>query len=560
MYSILEVDDITHNDWVITFLIQNGMTINNNVQDKINALYLLKSGNLLSPISIDDVFKLSTEFIKGIVQVNNYKENNDFEGRLYVLIILHNWGNLREEDNTYIRNKRFLNLFRYVFGQLYRITNKDINKLGDFNSILNNADILRKYVMTMPSGIISFLPINMATNNDTNVLPFHSEMMILLDEDVIGGIYNSTVKLLEGYDMGDSVRKEYNKLYSPPGIIQRNHFNKGYNWNDGFPYKRLDPKFGSIITMIRKLQILSSNMIIGKIPEKQVDFTVYRLNRLGSPSFIDNPLNLIDAGPEEYDLNKLTDYYTEYARVRARFGTFQSPYEYYLKNKNRLYGGVYNKREYIYRNTKEANQFKITTTMYIIDYFNCKKMLDFTAGWGDRLFGAVIKDIEYVGIDPNIELQPGHNENINTFGDPNKQIIHYNYAENFDFSTLDNDYDVCFTSPPFFDVEIYSNNINLETNFRLWLHNFLFDVITKSWSKIRLNGHLCLHIGDTKQNPIIEPTILYILSNLTNSQYIGYFGVKGRHIVGIYVFKKIEQSTPRDLELDMFRNTYPDLY
>lgn len=326
-----------------------------------------------------------------------------------------------------------------------------------------------------------------------------------------------------------------------------------YNWNDGFPYKRLDPKFGSPDELVQQLKVC-------KIYDDVGDFSVYRRSKIGTPSFLDKPLCLIDAGSDEYELNKLTDYYTEYARVRARYGNLLSPYDYYFRNKHRIRGGIYDQREYLYKNVKEATQFKITTTIYIIDYFDCKKMLDFSAGWGDRLFGAVIRDIKYTGIDPNTDLQSGHTEIINTFGNRNKQIIYYDYAEKFDFSILDNDYDVCFTSPPFFNVEIYSQQIQLTPNYVLWMRNFLFDVIVKAWSKIRPHGHMCLHLGDTKQHSIIEPALLFILTNIPDSQYIGYFGVKGRNTVGIYVFHKMTSIISRQRESEIFQRYYPELF
>lgn len=335
-----------------------------------------------------------------------------------------------------------------------------------------------------------------------------------------------------------------------------------YNYDDGFPYKRLAPEFGDIHEIFRKLRNYHSN-------DSEGNFEIPIRKRLPEPCFIDQPLALIKAD-NVYELNKLPDYFTEYQRVRAKYyGEEFSPYEYYMANKDKFNGTVHQKREQLYNtkirdskyksNLREANQFKITITTYIIDYFNCRKMLDFSSGWGDRLLGAIVRDIEYVGIDANKDLKYGHDEIIKTFGDKNKHRIIYNYAEDVNYDDLDDDFDICFTSPPFFNVEIYSEDIKLADSYVVWMKDFLFKVLNEVWKKIRVGGHLCIHFGDTKVYNLVEPMILYIIANLTNSQYIGYFGSGGVLIVGIYVFRKTEQSTDRSLENRIFGSYYPEL-
>lgn len=144
MTSIKDIDEVK--EWVNPFLIQNGLNINNTVQDKINALYLLKDIKYINPISLEDVFMLSREFIEAIVLVNEYQNISDFISRLYVLVLFYNWGLLNPEGQNIVSNEKFLQLFQYNVGQLYKIIiGNNIMELPAI-SILSTPNMIRTYI------------------------------------------------------------------------------------------------------------------------------------------------------------------------------------------------------------------------------------------------------------------------------------------------------------------------------------------------------------------------------------------------------------------------------
>ena len=62
-------------------------------------------------------------------------------------------------------------------------------------------------------------------------------------------------------------------------------------------------------------------------------------------------------------------------------------------------------------------------------------------------------------------------------------------------------FDLVFTSPPFFDFEVYTDlpgqsiqgaNNKLQT----WLVNFLFVALSKAWDRLEPGGHIAIHITD----------------------------------------------------------------
>ena len=64
-----------------------------------------------------------------------------------------------------------------------------------------------------------------------------------------------------------------------------------------------------------------------------------------------------------------------------------------------------------------ASQFRPSAAKTIYDFFNGKNILDFSAGWGDRLCGFLATDAEsYVGVDPNSDAVSKYCDMIDSFG------------------------------------------------------------------------------------------------------------------------------------------------
>ena len=64
--------------------------------------------------------------------------------------------------------------------------------------------------------------------------------------------------------------------------------------------------------------------------------------------------------------------------------------------------------------------FKATTAKYLYKKYKVKSVLDPTAGWGGRMLGAWALDINYTGIDTNIEMKPAYDSMIQFLGEYNE--------------------------------------------------------------------------------------------------------------------------------------------
>lgn len=193
-------------------------------------------------------------------------------------------------------------------------------------------------------------------------------------------------------------------------------------------------------------------------------------------------------------------------------------------------------RESAFESWKECTQFKPSLAVDIIRFFHARRMLDFSAGWGDRLAGAIAAGIEhYRAYDPNTALTAGHSALIDRYVPDNLRtgepafLITYT---GFEHARLkDDDFDLVFTSPPFFDFEIYTSapGQSVDTYHRLseWLVHFLLGCLRKAWAALRVGGHCVIHITDVYKTKVCEAMCLLSLGHLPGCVYLGVLNSVG---------------------------------
>ena len=104
-----------------------------------------------------------------------------------------------------------------------------------------------------------------------------------------------------------------------------------------------------------------------------------------------------------------------------------------------------------------ASQFPPAVAKELYNLFDAKHVFDFSMGWGDRLAGFHASNAEsYYGTDPNIAVFKNYENQNKLYGTNKKTIFKNSPAEDLDLS--DSEFDMVFTSPPYFDVEQYSTD------------------------------------------------------------------------------------------------------
>lgn len=255
--------------------------------------------------------------------------------------------------------------------------------------------------------------------------------------------------------------------------------------------------------------------------------------------------------------NKTSNYYFQKHRVRTKTGKWSHWTAWYDPEKRKKIleacEKLYKKNNRRYSETSMAirytlqmsvgsiNQFKpYIAVSGVYKKFNPKRILDISAGWGDRLIGAMSQSIDYIGIDQNIKLEESYNNMINDFKDKSKSevLMIFKKSQDVDYSSLPK-YDLIFTSPPYFYLEKYEGMEIFKTK-EEFIEKYWKPTIEKAYKHLEAGGHMALNMPLTMYDAIkplvgdAEDTIKMPINNR--------FGYKKAppKFENIYIWKKRE--------------------
>lgn len=185
---------------------------------------------------------------------------------------------------------------------------------------------------------------------------------------------------------------------------------------------------------------------------------------------------------------------------------------------------------------KECTLYPFPAGLEVMKMFKPKRWLDPTAGWGDRLRVAIASGVEYVGVDSNYSMQPAYKAIIEdkAGGDTSKYKVKKGRFQNV---KIDGMFDLVFTSPPFFTVEVYENMTEWK-DVEHFMKEFLRPFLRKSHKHLEKNGHLVLYIEDRPEAEFIDLMKEYVLDTFPDMKYEGAFYYEGTKPRPYYVWKK----------------------
>lgn len=289
-----------------------------------------------------------------------------------------------------------------------------------------------------------------------------------------------------------------------------------------FPHTIMPPK--EIHKFLNKL-----NTEYGKTTEDifksyfPIQYSVTKLSLLEPNISNTDPLTITEKWSEVDKYNSIVDHYSFKCRMKCKLGD-QSPENYKSKHKNKSWKDAQ-------KTVGVCTNFNISRVIYLIKYLfpnNYEQIswLDPSAGWGSRLLGAISLQIKkYRATDPNSCLDPIYKKIINDLSNGGDYKVINSGFENY---KIDDKYDLVFTSPPFFDFEIYSNNkeqsIKIYNTEEEWTNKFLIPMIQRSKKALKKNGYLVLYIepkGDIKYDDIFKDFTKLYMKYDDQIDYIG---------------------------------------
>ena len=126
------------------------------------------------------------------------------------------------------------------------------------------------------------------------------------------------------------------------------------------------------------------------------------------------------------------------------------------------------------------------------------KILDGAGGYGSRLMAAIMLNATYVGVEPNPLSTPGFQKMIEMFGSTEKQkMLEDGLPNAVGVDKLPPGWaDVVMFSPPMWGKEVYNDetvekqSINMFSDEKMWLNEFLYASIEVLWSRLRVGGYI----------------------------------------------------------------------
>jgi len=184
----------------------------------------------------------------------------------------------------------------------------------------------------------------------------------------------------------------------------------------------------------------------------------------------------------------------------------------------------------IYSGVQSVSNFRPTASGVIYkNYGGEGSVWDMSAGWGGRLLGALAsKEIKlYIGTEPSTKTFRGLCKMKDDFSYLGKEVQLYCQGSE-DFIPQRESLDLCFTSPPYFDTEKYSDE---ETQSymkfpqkEMWGKDFLEKTFQNCHMGLKGGGHMIVNIANTTKHKDLEEM------TLNHAKLVGF-----KHIQTLYL-------------------------
>lgn len=163
---------------------------------------------------------------------------------------------------------------------------------------------------------------------------------------------------------------------------------------------------------------------------------------------------------------------------------------------------------------------------------NC---LDTSMGFGSRMSAVVLSGHNYCGFDPNKELfkQLKKYKNFlkeNNLIDDKQKIGLYNHGSEIYRSELKELFDVAFTSPPYFNLEKYSNDECASTqnynDYRKWVDEFVIPTVFNTYLYLKVGGYAMINIKNINKKETCFDDFFKAFKYINGFEYVETFDLK----------------------------------
>lgn len=142
----------------------------------------------------------------------------------------------------------------------------------------------------------------------------------------------------------------------------------------------------------------------------------------------------------------------------------------------------------------QVSNFPVAVTAVLVEMFAARRVTDMCMGWGDRLLGALVKDVEFFqGTDPNPELADGYREIIRFANRGSEVLLDSRPAE--DKPDWVPGSDLVLLSPPYWQLEMYrgeEQSTSRYSTYEEWTEMFIRPVVQKACNLVTSGGRVVI--------------------------------------------------------------------
>jgi len=142
--------------------------------------------------------------------------------------------------------------------------------------------------------------------------------------------------------------------------------------------------------------------------------------------------------------------------------------------------------------------------MEIYTKYKSQRVLNFCAGWGGSTVAAAVLNLNtFYGIEINTDLKPDY-DNMLTYLKTKSSTqfeMHFCDALIFDYSSII--YDTVFTSPPYYFIEKYANNVSYKSKKEMNIQ-FYKPLFNKTYNGLQQNGYYIINVCNEIYNTVLK--------------------------------------------------------
>jgi hypothetical protein len=254
-----------------------------------------------------------------------------------------------------------------------------------------------------------------------------------------------------------------------------------------------------------------------------------------------------------YTGNKVVDYFTLKERLYTRGNKGINFYDFLATinkyNEQRYYinfmenvskknkSEIRNQYDFFKLYMGSISIFKPLNAMTIYHKYKPKIVLDFTMGWGGRCVGACASGIrKYIGIDANTRLIKPYREMKKFLKTKSTTKLQFYFTDclNINYKLLK--YDLVLTSPPYWNLETYGDEIIPFKNKQQWIDQFYNPIFRNTYNNLDIGGHYCLNVN----KEIYERVCIPLMGEATEKIPL-CIEKRGNYMEYIYIWKKTSQ-------------------